>query len=58
VNLCTLVGASTGAVELDLLADGNPVIYWQYAVVPQMGEVKVGGVRLTAAGLRQGTFAA
>jgi len=36
-----LVGASTGAVQIDLLADGNPVIYFQYAVIPQTGEVRV-----------------
>ena len=37
----SLVGIAPGAVHLDLLANGIPMIYWQYAVIPQAGEVRV-----------------
>jgi hypothetical protein len=37
----SLVGAASGTIHLDLLADGDPVIYWQYAVAPHDGQVQL-----------------
>jgi len=33
------IGVAPGAIQLDLLADGNPVIYWQYTVKPHEGQI-------------------
>ena len=30
---------ASGVIHVDLLADGDPVFYWQYAVIPSTGRV-------------------